>query len=762
MGYNLSMDSEIQAIFGAAIQAGTSANPIPMELQSIAVTPGEPSNVGVTAQNEVSIEKIQTKSMTSLAQYVRDQFRNAADYRKRPDASGRSVEDHLRDSIMAQTCAFDAKARSILEAAGVNPKVFSPITAVKIRAAKSMLTSIVTFNGDPMFALDPTPVPDLPEEIGKEATKPIMDEINQLWVELVNNGVQNINPQINEQINQVVEAATEYSITAVENHKEAYARKRAKRLEKKVHDIMVEGGFYKEFKEKYLDYICTYGTCVMVGPVMRNVAKNVNKKTKSGERIIDREIVSIPTYEAINPVDCYPAPNSTDVTDGPLCIRVNYTATELWRFSKSVKIDGDVNLGNEGWRPLAVKKLLADHPYGGVKINWDVRDSLIQQAERKDVDNINDCTFEGIRCFASISGDKLLEMGITKTLANEKIERNGYYNTEVITIDDVVVYVRIYDDRIGMPLSKGVFYSVPGSWWGEAIADKLAHCQTILNNAIKALMQNMGVASGPMYWMKDFSRLSNQTDGGYKPYPHKVWLFQNQFNGIPSQDASAPMGVMTVPSNASELLAVYKQIQTQADIDSGIPAFSEGTGGSNGGALRTAEGLKTFTEATNRGMQMVVSTSDDGVIMPMAKRTADWVLITSKDSSIKGDVTVKPVGLMGRLLKAQSNQERLQMFNMVINSQYMQQLVGVKGVVELFKPSLRALDINADNVCPDPERIEYLEQLEKIKQVFMATNAAQGAAANAEGMSEEPAGAPPGVDQPPTVSGGVTERRAVA
>lgn len=609
---------------------------------------------------------------------------------------------------------------------------------------------------EPPFAFDATPDPDVPEEVEAETLKKITDEVSNIFSVLESNGVQELPRQVFNQLQELIKKAVDTSADQIQNAKESYARTRAKRLEKKVWDIFVEAKWDREVFRKYIDYVTVHGTCVVAGPIMKNVAKNVIvRDRKTGVRRIVRKVKTIPTFEALNPVDCYPAPGAVDVCDGPLCIRQKYKANELWRYVDNAE-KSDLKVDSEGWRVHAVNKILALHPNGGVHISTDTRNPDISKAERNGsgTENVNDCTFEGVRCFASVRGQMLLEMGITRTLANEKIKQRDFYYIETVVIDNTVVYCRIYDDRIGVPLSKGVFYELPGSWWGESIADKVACCQNVMNNAIKSLMQNMGVGSGPMYWMNDLTRLADKSGDGMKPRPHKIFTFTASQMG----NTGAPMGVLSVPMVADQLLGVFNAMTKQADLDSGIPAFSEGTGGSASGALRTAEGLKVFMEATHRGMQMLVWTTDNLVISDMARRVADWVLLYDDDMSLKGDVEVRPVGLMGKVLKAQNDQARLQLFNMVVNNQYMQQLVGVKGIVALFRPSLKDLNINPDNICPNEERMEYLEQLEQIKQIFLAT-AAKGQDGGASGGGE---GAPPGVDQPPAIKGGVAQRRAVA
>ncbi len=396
--------------------------------------------------------------------------------------------------------------------------------------------------------------------------------------------------------------------------------------------------------------------------------------------------------------------------------------------------------------------------HGGVHLDLDRYDQTRKYAEKSGVDDTNDCVFEGIRCFATVRGSELLEIGILKTREGKEVKLRDYYQVETIVVGGYVVYCRILDERIGRPISKGVFYELPNSWWGEAIAEKLAVTQNVMNNCIKALLMNMSAASGPMYWINDVSRLTDRGVDGLTMRPHKVWPFQSGVLG----NSGAPMGVIQVPSNASELLGVFDKMKMQADDDSGIPAYTYGQASGAGAAMRSAQGLSIFTEAASRGMRMIIMTTDRLVIRDVVKKTANYVLLYDDDMDIKGDCEVVPTGIMGKILKAQQDQERIQLLGLVINNQTLTSICGIKGIMALLRPSIVDLNINADDVLPSAERVEELEVLQRIMQIAQAQT--QSAQANqAQIANVQQANAPQGDvpqtggqvvqpgDQPPSV-----------
>lgn len=692
-----------------------------------------------------------TTPMVSLANFVMDRFREAHDRRMQ---SG--VTERLDYCLSAQKCVFSDRQRDILAKKfprEVVDSIFSPITSVKNRAARSMLIDLVNQSGEPLFRLEPTPDPELPQDVSVNIAKDVFMEVVNLVAGLEKSGVGELPPEADEKIRELVEGAVDTRHDDIVNKADEIARDRAKRLQRKVWDIMCEGGFNEAFEE-YIDYICTFGTGVIVGPVERTIAKNECRTDANGVVKYRRTFRKVPVFEAVNPLDCYPAPDAKDACDGAFCITVKYTADELWRFARDSR-RADRNGG--GWMKDTVRGILARNPRGGVKLNIATFDRTRMVCENNGFESTEDCTFEGVRCFASVRGSELLEMGISQTPDRRKVEAADFYKVETIVVDNFVVYCRIFPDEMEFPISKGVFYTLPGSWWGEAIADKVKACQCILNNCISSLLQNMSASSGSIFWISDVQRMMNKSPDALRLKAGQTVAFSsaNALGG----NAGTPIGALNIPSTAGELMNVFQRINTQADYDSGLPAYTEGQSAGSSGALRTAQGLAMFTEASSRGLKMVMTTTDRQVISRCARLVADWVLLNDGDTSAKGDVSVRSVGLIGKILKAQRDQSRMQLFQMCLNSPLLQQALGVKGIMEMFRPALDDIDMNPDDIMPSKGRMEQLEAIETIRAV---TQASSGAAPQQEAA---PAGGVPGVQTPEVpkpVEGGVAQRRSAA
>lgn len=727
----------LEEIFGVALSAANRTQTVTTATGTMSLSP-----------DERAPEVATTAAMCQLSARIYGNWRTNVDHRRE---SG--VDERLRKSLLAQTCSYTAEQKEKMRRAGIGEEVYSPITHTKVRSAKAMLMEIFQANGDYPFALRPTADPDLPAQVEMEAEKSVMQDIDRIFAGLAKQGIA-LTPKNSAVLNEVIANAYSNRYDDVQHRREEVARRRVNRLERRVKDCFDEGDFVDAFQD-YVNNVCVYGTGFIRGPIPKVREVNVHKTVRGVPKIV-RELRVVPSFESVSPWDCYPAPGAKEIDDGPLCIRVQYSPNELKRCCEKAKPKRGHDEKAKGWRWDTVRTLLDLYPNGvGCKITADPVDAERRRAEMNGTENPKDCMMEGILCYDSIRGDELIEIGVTRTNDNKPVNYADFYSVEVIVMGGYVIYCRIIDERIGRPVVKGVFYELPGSWWGESVADKLRLVQSTMNNAIKALFRNMAAASGPMYYV-DISRFVDRDGTGLKVKPHKVFTFQPSLTTSLGSTSAAPMGVMSVPSNAAELLSVWEKMKTQADDDSGIPAYTYGQTSGNSGAMRTAQGLAIFTEAASRGMKMVVYTTDRLVTRRLVRKVVDYIMLYDPDFEIKGDCEIVPTGVMGKTLRAQQDQQRVQFIQLIQRDQDFKQLLGPKGWMALLRPSIADLALNPDDVLPSEERVREFEQIQFIKMLSAAQNEqAQARAATAEAQQ-------PQVEGEMLAPGSVAERRAAA
>jgi hypothetical protein len=167
-----------------------------------------------------------------------------------------------------------------------------------------------------------------------------------------------------------------------------------------------------------------------------------------------------------------------------------------------------------------------------------------------------------------------------------------------------------------------------------------------------------------------------------------------------------------------------------------------------------------MTEHMMRTVKMSAMQYDDGIIRPTAQRIADWILAYDDDMELKGDVFIRPVGIRGRILKAQLDQARLQFFQLVATSAYLQKLFPPSAVVAIARPIVRNLQISMEDAIPSEEHVRWLENLNRVAAIAAAEQQAMNSAPE-QGGGEQPPAPDAGVE-PIAPQGGVAERRTVA
>lgn len=648
--------------------------------------------------------------MCALAARVMRAFRVAADHRLQ---SG--VDERLYRSLLAVRGEYTQEEKDRFRKADLPADLYTPLSATKVRAAASQLHEIFNSPGDKPWVLSPTPMPTVPESVAQEAFADILTGF--LAICRATGRI----PGPDEMYRYAMDRMDEVHRREIE-----WAAVRAERMQNLVHDQMVEGGWIEAFGA-YVDYLTVYGTALVKGPVPRTVRTRRVKENRYGICRYELEERERLCYEAVSPWDCYPAPGARTVSDGPLCLRVRFAADELWQWSRKAS-SGAPSVGADGgeWFPDAVRAILAAHPEGGVRLNSEAYDPMRSVLEDRGMDRSNDCLFEGVEYFGAVRGSELRVLGVMSDSEGAALDPFDYYEAHCVVVDGHVVYCRLMPPGMGRPVSKGVFYARPDAWWGGSVAEYCASAQRIVNCCLRNLVNNIAMASGPQFFMKDYDRLMDKTPGALKMHPFKMWAFETGIAG----NTDNPMGVLQVPSTMQELLAVFAAAKQQADEDTGIPAYTYGTNVA-GGAGRTASGLAMLTEAANRGMKMVVTSTDRDVVRDIVRRTVAWNLMWGRDASVKGDCEVNPSGTMGMILREQESNRRKQALSLAMNPVGLQ-LFGPKLPVALMREEAKTLGLpNLDDVLPSKERMEEQEMLQELQQY----NAAMTGAADAQGAA---------------------------
>jgi hypothetical protein len=469
------------------------------------------------------------------------------------------------------------------------------------------------------------------------------------------------------------------------------ADKRVGRMEQKMEDQFIEGGFVKALYE-FTNDIATFPYAVLKGPIPRK--RKAMKYVQGGLAVVD---VLRDEWERVDPYKFYWAPWGDDVQNMPIL--------ELHHLTRE---DVEAMIGVEGYDEASVRSILADFGYGS--FDWlEHDDSEIEEATGKDYDDANRDVIAAIQLWDSIPGSMLIDWGMDES---EIPDPQLSYPCEVWMLNNTVIKAVLNYDPLGRkPYYITSYEKVPGRVDGNGVSDLCMDAQNMCNAAARALANNMGISSGPQVGV-NISRLPAGEDIT-QMYPWKIWQFkQSEYN-----DSSPPMTFFQPNSNAQELMAVFDRFMGIADEVSGIPRYM--TGEHVPGAGRTSSGLSMLISNAGKSIKQVIGNIDHDVLTPMLERQYQRNLRYATDPDLIGDVQVVARGAMSLVVKEAEAVRKNEFLRLVLESPIAQQIVGLPGTAELMRDLASNLNTNVDKLVPTREQVVQQQQAAQRAQMEM-------------------------------------------
>ena len=517
---------------------------------------------------------------------------------------------------------------------------------------------------------------------------------------------------------QLQEAAAAMRDAAMRQMKEE-AEKRIDRMQDKMEDQLIQGGWSKAFNE-FLDDIVTFPFAVLKGPVKR---KRKKLSYVDGALVPVEEIRN--EWERVDPFNLYWAPWASDIQDGFVIERHKLTRASL-----------EALIGVEGYSEASIRTVLSDFETGGLK-EWLWTDMSQAEAEGKDTTETLHTTdlVDAIQLWDTVQGKDLLDWGMSE---EEIPDPHLSYPCEVWLIGGTVIKAVLNYDPLGRKPYYVTSYEVlPGSIAGKGVTDLCRDSQKMVNAAGRALANNMGISSGPQIGV-NISRLPPGEDIT-QMHPWKIWQFQQ----ADFADATPPITFFQPQSNSAELMQVFERFASRADEDTMIPRYM--TGEHVAGAGRTSSGLSMLISNAGKGIKQVISNIDQNIIVPIIERLYQDNLRYNTDPDLVGDLYVVARGANSLVVKESEAVRRNEFLQLVLNSPVAQQIVGMDGAAELLRDAAKNLSGNVDRIVPDREQVsliqkqqQMIQQLQQQLQMFMgaAQEAVQGQGQQAKPRSQ--------------------------
>lgn len=635
---------------------------------------------------QAALSASQTQPVVSnLVAYFNQRW-NLAREAKRPIAS------RMRQNLRQRQGVYeDTKLQAIRAQGGT--EIYANITNQKCRAATAWLRDALLGDGkDKPWGVTPSPIPELPPELEQEAQAEAQQRVMRAYMMGV--------PLDPSEAPELARRALE----AVRNEMRENARREALMTEDAIEDTLANGGYHEAFAD-VLDDLVTYPAAILKGPVMRQrVDLTWGKDPETGGTIAIPEQKIVTEYERVSPFDLFPAPWSMDIEDGYLIQRHRLSRSTVASF-----------IGLPGYNEDAVRAILKDHDNGGTS-NWlgmgirgeDTTVPVSTDPKTGLATTYRTEMIDALELWDNIPGRLLIEWGVpAESIPDPDLE----YSANVWKIKEYIIKATLNHDPVGKkPYSKTSYERVPGMFWGMGIPDLIKDPQDVANAALRALVNNMGMSSGPQVAVN----IERLPEGAKLTalHPWKIW----QMTADPLGSTAPAVEFFTVPSNAAELMGIFEQASNLADEFSGIPKYMTGEAKA-GGAARTASGLSMLIGNASKLIKSVTA-NVDRLIESVIRKTHIHLITQMGQLNLAGDIGIVVRGSESILMKdnmALRRSEFLQMTNNPVDLQ----ITGIEGRANVLKEQAKLLGMNPDEIAKDGEALRQ-EQMIMQMQMQMA------------------------------------------
>lgn len=577
----------------------------------------------------------------------------------------------LTEQLMKSLRAFNGQydpdlLQKIREFGG--SEAYVRIAAGKCRAMTATLRDVYNPGLD-VIKVRPTPEPEMPQELTQHIATLLQHEVQAAE----RAGVQ-VDPG-------AVIARGNMLRTAAERAVRNKAKDQARHNERKLKDLLIEGGFGKALQQLLID-LPIYDFAVLKGPIvrMRERVKLVN-----GQPV--RTFQPALEWERVSPFDLVWTPGASDIRDADTCERVRFSRARLNQYMDA-----------PGYITQAIRNALDDYSKG-LHEWFDAYDTERAFEEKKESPHQNVSELlDGLLYHGSIQGRQLLEYGIPESMIADP---SRDYRAVVWIVGRWVIKVSLNaNPNRAAPYYVTSYEKVPGAISGNGLMSLLSDIASVSNAVIRALVNNLSISSGPQVVIDD-SRLD--PDENDDIYPWKRW----HVSGDPfstTVNAREPVSFFQPQSNAQELLTVYESLYRMADEISGLPRYMAGSG-SVGGAGRTASGLAMLMTNASKILKNVASNVDTDIIEPAVQDLNTMLLTVMSDPSLLSDSIVQVTGAATAERVETERVRRLEFLQQTLNP-LDAQIMGMEGRSSLLREVADTLGMDKDSLIPDPDTLQ--------------------------------------------------------
>ena len=629
----------------------------------------EQKRASMQAQATTNAQSTNQPDVSTLVSYIKGQFELFRNHRN--TQSGWS--NRLLIALRAFNGQYDdTKLRQIRQWGG--SEVYMRMIAQKCRAASSLLRDIY-LGPDRPWALRPSVDPEIPPEI--------LQKIDQL--------VQSEAQMIQQTLGQPASPADleKRKRTLVESAEDAAKKKaadQAKDSEDKIDEILREGGYYDALAEFLVDLPIFPFACVK-GPVVRVIP---TIEWQGGQPSVQMKPTL--TWERVSPFDLWWTPGVYSIENANIIEKKQVTRAELNEL-----------LDLPGYNQGEIQAVLDEYGRGGLYDNWDMTDAERSVLESRENPAWNRSAMMSMMEFnGNVQGRVLQDYG----LAVQDELRD--YHVQVWCIGSHVIKAQLSPSpRMRHPYFITSFEKVPGTPVGNGLTDLLTDVQEAANATLRALINNMSIASGPQVWIDDDQ--IDPAENSEDLYPWKRWhIRKNLLAGTAS--SKDPIGFFQPQDYSDKLIKVLEYLTGVADDVSAIPKYIGGQAGGNAG--RTASGLAMLMGNASKILQTVSANIDREVVEPSLLQLQDLVLLTDTSGLLTGEEKVSVQGVNVAIQRETLRQRQIEFLQASANP-IDQKIMGIAGRGKVLRSVSSTIGLIGEDIIPDDDKLDKMQQEEQ-------------------------------------------------
>lgn len=504
--------------------------------------------------------------------------------------------------------------------AGTRSTVFPNVTRPYVDAAAARIADMLLPTDDRSWGLGPTPIP---EADGAAKGKYSPDMLKAVA------GKHPGDPA----------AAQKELLLAAKAAKEVVAEAKAKadKAQTRIEDWMVECQWHAQVR-LVIEDAARIGTGVLKGPVP---IKKSGFAYKGG---FQRKQEIKPGSKWLDPWNVFP---------DPACGESIHNGSYIWERDALTKRQLRELKGQEGYINAQIDACLTEGATRAIGEFKQVVDMAVGEAAEKE-------KFEVWYFHGTVEREDLEAAGCDCT----GVEDPNVPAMIVMVNNRVIKAVLNPLDTGEFPYDVMVWQRRAGFWAGIGVARQIRTPQRIVTAAVRNLMDNAGIAAGPM--LVYMSGLVTPADGKAGIAPRKVWTIAQDAEGI--KEATDAIGTIKVDMLVNELMQIIQLGLKLAEDVTGLPMLLQGQMGK---APDTLGGMQMLNNNASAVLRRLARLFDDRITEPHVRRYYVWLLLDpAVPEDEKGDYCIDARGSSALVERDLQNQAVMQMGQLVLDPRF--------------------------------------------------------------------------------------------